>query len=81
MFEDRSHTRTFYSAPQSVTSLVAAVLEPAIAVAVYLLAAWWFDEPVMRPDLLLCLLAAGVALAGVLSAPLLGAATRAAAGF
>ncbi|MCK7501358.1 MAG: hypothetical protein MZW92_73100 [Comamonadaceae bacterium] len=30
MFEDRSYKRTFYSAPQSVTSLVAAFLEPAI---------------------------------------------------
>ena len=28
MFEDRSYKRTFYSAPQSVTSLVAAFLEP-----------------------------------------------------
>ena len=33
MFEDRSYKRTFYSAPQSVTSLVAAFLEPTITVA------------------------------------------------
>ena len=32
MFEDRSYKRTFYSAPQSVTSLVAAFLEPTITV-------------------------------------------------
>jgi putative colanic acid biosynthesis UDP-glucose lipid carrier transferase len=45
MFEDRSYKRTFYSAPQSVTSLVAAFLEPTIIVALYLLVALWFDEP------------------------------------
>ena len=36
MFEDRGHKRTFYSAPQSVTSLVAAFLEPSITVVVFL---------------------------------------------
>ena len=56
MFEDRSYKRTFYSAPQSVTSLVAAFMEPTITVAVYLAVAEWFDEPVLRPDLTLCLL-------------------------
>jgi putative colanic acid biosynthesis UDP-glucose lipid carrier transferase len=56
MFDDRSPTRTFYSAPQSVTSAVAAFLEPALAVAVYLVAAEAFDEPILRPDLTLCLL-------------------------
>ncbi len=56
MFEDRSYKRTFYSAPQSVTSLVAAFLEPSITVAVYLLVAAWFDEPIARSDLTLCLL-------------------------
>ena len=56
MFEDRSYKRTFYSAPQSVTSLVAAFLEPAIAVAVYLAAALAFDEPIARSDMTLCLL-------------------------
>jgi len=56
MFEDRSYKRTFYSAPQSVTSLVAAVLEPAIAVLSYLGVALCFDEPILRPDLTLCLL-------------------------
>ena len=30
MFEDRSYKRTFYSAPQSVTSLFAAFLEPSM---------------------------------------------------
>jgi putative colanic acid biosysnthesis UDP-glucose lipid carrier transferase len=56
MFEDRGYKRTFYSAPQSVTSLIAAFLEPAITVAVFLGVSWWFDEPIVRADLTLCLL-------------------------
>jgi putative colanic acid biosynthesis UDP-glucose lipid carrier transferase len=56
MFQDRSYKRTFYSAPQSVTSLVAAVLEPTLIVLVYLATALWHREPIMRPDLVLCLL-------------------------
>ncbi|MBK1613304.1 undecaprenyl-phosphate glucose phosphotransferase [Rubrivivax gelatinosus] len=56
MFEDRSTKRIFYSAPQSVTSLVAAFIEPTITVGVYVLAASWFDEPILRADLTLCLL-------------------------
>lgn len=56
MFEDRSYKRTFYSAPQSVTSLVAAFLEPAITVLTFLVVNAWFDEPVNRPELTLCLL-------------------------
>ena len=56
MFEDRSYKRTFYSAPQSVTSLVAAFLEPAITVLTFLAVNAWFDEPVNRPELTLCLL-------------------------
>ena len=56
MFEDRSYKRTFYSAPQSVTSLVAAFLEPTLTVAVFLAVSWFFDEPIVRSDLTLCLL-------------------------
>lgn len=56
MFEDRTYKRTFYSAPQSVTSLVAAFLEPSITVATFLLATLYFDELVDRPALTLCLL-------------------------
>ena len=56
MFEDRSYKRTFYSAPQSVESLIAAFLEPGIIVLTYLLVSGHFDEPIMRPDLTLCLL-------------------------
>ncbi len=56
MFEDRGYKRTFYSAPQSVTSLVAAFLEPSITVLVFLLVSGWFDVPIGRSDLTLCLL-------------------------
>jgi putative colanic acid biosynthesis UDP-glucose lipid carrier transferase len=56
MFEDRGHKRTFFSAPQSVTSLVAAFLEPSITVAVFLAVSTWFGEQILRSDLTLCLL-------------------------
>jgi putative colanic acid biosynthesis UDP-glucose lipid carrier transferase len=56
MFENRGYKRTFYSAPQSVTSLVAAFLEPTLTVLVFLAVSWAFDEPIGRSDLTLCLL-------------------------
>ena len=56
MFENRGHKRTFYSAPQSVTSLVAAFLEPALTVLVFLAVSALFNEPIGRSDLTLCLL-------------------------
>jgi putative colanic acid biosysnthesis UDP-glucose lipid carrier transferase len=56
MFEDRSYKRTFYSAPQSVRSLVAAFLEPTLTVLVFLLTTLGFEEPILRSDLMLCLL-------------------------
>lgn len=56
MFEDRTYKRTFYSAPQSVTSLVAAFLEPGITVATFLLAMGFAAQPIDRPTLTLCLL-------------------------
>jgi putative colanic acid biosynthesis UDP-glucose lipid carrier transferase len=56
MFQDRAYKRTFFSAPQSVTSLMAAFLEPTLTVAVFLGVSWWFDEPIARSDLTLCLL-------------------------
>ena len=55
MFEDRSH-RNFYSAPQSMASLVAAIAEPAITVLTYWGAMLWFGETMGRPDQTLCLL-------------------------
>ena len=56
MFEDRTYKRTFYSAPQSVTSLVAAFLEPSITVLTFLFATVYAGETVDRPALTLCLL-------------------------
>jgi putative colanic acid biosysnthesis UDP-glucose lipid carrier transferase len=64
MFEDRSSTRTFYNAPQSVTAFVSAFLEPIVIVAVYLMAAWWYSEPILRPDLILCLLSFAISFPG-----------------
>jgi putative colanic acid biosynthesis UDP-glucose lipid carrier transferase len=56
LFDGRSHTRTFYTAPQSVTSLVAAFLEPTVTVLIYIAIALWHERPMQRADLLLCLL-------------------------
>ena len=56
MFEDRTYKRTFYSAPQSVTSLVAAFLEPGLTVLTFYLVMRTADEPMDRPALTLCLL-------------------------
>jgi putative colanic acid biosynthesis UDP-glucose lipid carrier transferase len=56
MFEDRSRKRTFFSAPQSITSLVAAFLEPTLSVLAFVIANQWMDEPMGRPQLTLCLL-------------------------
>ena len=55
MFDHRNR-RNFFQAPQSVTSLVAAFMEPAITLGAYLAVLMWFNEPVGRPDLTLCLL-------------------------
>ncbi len=56
MFEERTRNRTFFQAPQSVTSLVAAFLEPGITVLAFLGATIAFDEPLDRATLTLCLL-------------------------
>jgi putative colanic acid biosynthesis UDP-glucose lipid carrier transferase len=56
MIAHRSYKRTFYSAPQSITTLVAAFMEPAIAVAVFLFATRWYGQPIERPALTLGLL-------------------------
>ena len=56
MFENRSQKTTFFSAPQSVRSLVAAFLEPSIIVGSYLGLCAVFNEPVVRSDLVMCLL-------------------------
>ena len=64
MFEDRSYKRTFYSAPQSITALIAAFLEPAIAVLVFVGVSMAFDEPIVRSDLMLCLLVVALTFPG-----------------
>ena len=55
MFDSLKH-RNFYAAPQSVPSLVAAFLEPAVAIAAYLAVLDWPQEAAqhyaeMRADL------------------------------
>jgi putative colanic acid biosysnthesis UDP-glucose lipid carrier transferase len=55
MFDD-PHKRTFFSAPQSVTSLIAAFLEPGITVLAFIVATLAFGEQMDRPALTLCLL-------------------------
>ena len=56
MLEDRTHKTAFFSAPQSVTSLVAAFLEPALTVSVLLLITVAYGQPVLRSELALCVL-------------------------
>ena len=56
MFDERTYKQTFFSAPQSVTSLVAALLEPSVTAAVLIACHAWFGEPFRRPAFVLCLL-------------------------
>ena len=56
MLEERTYKRTFYSAPQSVRSMVAAFMEPAIIVATFLIANIHFGERIDRPELTVALL-------------------------
>ncbi len=56
MFEDRRFKRTFSSAPQSVTSLVATFLEPSVTVLTFIAACVVFDERLSRTALAVCLL-------------------------
>ncbi|MEQ1805068.1 MAG: undecaprenyl-phosphate glucose phosphotransferase [Burkholderiaceae bacterium] len=55
MFEERNLKRAFFQAPQSVTSLVAAFLEPSITVLTFLVVMLAFKEPLDRPAMTLCL--------------------------
>jgi len=55
MFEATS-TRNFFSAPQSVTSLIAALLEPGITVLTFIAVTLLSGERMDRPELTLCLL-------------------------
>ncbi len=56
MAEDQRSKRNFLSGPQSVSTLAAGVLEPTLSVLVYLAVNEWFEMPVQRADLTLCLL-------------------------
>jgi putative colanic acid biosysnthesis UDP-glucose lipid carrier transferase len=64
MLEDRSHKTRFFSAPQSVTSLVAGFLEPALTMLVFVLATVAFEQPVQRAELMLCVLLAALTFPG-----------------
>ncbi|HEU4459252.1 MAG TPA: undecaprenyl-phosphate glucose phosphotransferase [Methylibium sp.] len=56
MLEDRPVQRTFDNAPQSVTAFVAALLEPTLTVACFLLVTLGHGEPIVRSSVTLCLL-------------------------
>ncbi|MEK8050144.1 undecaprenyl-phosphate glucose phosphotransferase [Ideonella sp. DXS22W] len=64
MFDSRSQ-RSFSTAPPSVTSLIATLLEPAITVLVYLAAMAWEGEPIGRADLTLCFLVIALTWPGI----------------
>ncbi|HEY1092140.1 MAG TPA: undecaprenyl-phosphate glucose phosphotransferase [Burkholderiaceae bacterium] len=55
MYEDQNHKRTFFNAPQSVESFMAAFLEPCVVVLSFLAVNAYFGEPVVRATLTLCL--------------------------
>ena len=75
MFDD-PHKRTFFSAPQSVQSLIAAFLEPSITVVTFIVTTLSADELMDRPALTLCLLVFALTFPGRdrFREPLLGAA-------
>ena len=56
MFNNRNFNRTFFNAPQSVTSFVAAFLEPFITVATLTGSMAYSGEPMGRAAMALCLL-------------------------
>jgi len=75
MFDD-PHKRTFFSAPQSVQSLIAAFLEPGITVLTFIVTTLTAGEVMDRPALTLCLLVFALTFPGRdrFREPLLGAA-------
>jgi len=75
MFDD-PHKRTFFSAPQSVQSLIAAFLEPGITVLTFIITTLSAGESMDRPALTLCLLVFALTFPGRdrFREPLLGAA-------
>jgi putative colanic acid biosynthesis UDP-glucose lipid carrier transferase len=56
MFNNRNYSRTFFNAPQSVTSFVAAFLEPFITVLTLGVSMAWAGESMGRASMALCLL-------------------------
>ena len=64
MLDNRS-SRLFSTAPQSITNLIATVLEPAITVVVYIAALSWHRDPVDRADLTLCFLIVALSWPGI----------------
>lgn len=55
MPDQASTRRTFSSAPPSITSIVGALLEPAVAVGTFLTVSLAFRQPILRADVALCL--------------------------
>jgi len=55
-FEGPSRKRTFNSAPKSVTTLVAGLIEPILTVALFLLVTIGFNGRVLHSDMVLCVL-------------------------
>ena len=64
MLDSRRLQRIFFSAPQSVTTMVAALLEPAIIVGVFIATQRLQGQPLMRADWVLCLLALALTFPG-----------------
>jgi putative colanic acid biosysnthesis UDP-glucose lipid carrier transferase len=64
MFERHAAPRIFSSAPLSVSSVVAAWMQPALTVAALLLTTTAFDGQVELPDVVLCLLAFALSFPG-----------------
>lgn len=73
----RKTKHQFTTAPQSVSDFVAAVLEPALSIAAFVLVWQFHGHPIQRPELVLCLLVALLSFPGRnrLRGSLLGAVT------
>ncbi len=56
MVEDRGDSRTFVSRPESATAAVASLVEPGLAVAMFVIVSLIADSSIMRPELTLCIL-------------------------
>jgi putative colanic acid biosysnthesis UDP-glucose lipid carrier transferase len=63
--KDSSRTRIFLGAPSTVTSLVAAVLEPLLTTVCFLMVSRLIGEPIERSALVLCILVLALSFPGV----------------